>query len=534
MKSVNSFNNSELWKIYHRLFYTSALSRYYKTFFKDIKYPPATRGKILMYVGIGFMYLSPYEILFYHLLRMRGYEVDYLIYDENIPLHELTTKRVVETNGRKKFINRETRLARKTLKAAGIAYRFIRFNENSALFPDEKITLGEIFEFKHGGIDFGNIVKGAVYRYYKSMKPGTGGQEIALNYLKTALTNYDNIKQLISTNKYHCVLFSHGINSTWGPVAEYCRLNDIDYVCYDRAKTAGHINMNFNHPSPVWNLDSAWLRYSGRKLTAGEEERVQKYFEERELQRGDVYSYNFSSREKNLEKVRAKLGIKQGSKVVTLFTNLIWDAANVARDRAFPGMLECVCRTAQYFSDKDEVHVLLRTHPAEKVLGTNESYSELVREYFQGNLPSNFSIADASVDLNSYSVIDISDIGVVNTSTVGLEFAMMEKPVILVSETHYRNKGFTYDVTTESEYFRLLEQLLDKPTLLPDQVTLARKYYYIMMFLYQKKLPLKFVRNVFNGYCSESFLAITEDSFADHILDSIEKKSPDFVVWDLQ
>ena len=45
-----------------------------------------------MHVGIGNMYLTPVEILLYHLLKTRGYQVDYCIYDSTIPINEVITK----------------------------------------------------------------------------------------------------------------------------------------------------------------------------------------------------------------------------------------------------------------------------------------------------------------------------------------------------------------------------------------------------------------------------------------------------------
>ena len=97
--------------------------------------------------------------------------------------------------------------------------------------------------------------------------------------------------------------------------------------------------------------------------------------------------------------------------------------------------------------------------------------------------------------VNSFSVIDISDIGVVNTSTVGLEFALLGKPIILISETHYRNKGFTYDVNSKENYFSTLSNLILKTDLKEKSETLAEKYFYMMMFKYQHQVPLYYESN---------------------------------------
>jgi hypothetical protein len=152
-------------------------------------------------------------------------------------------------------------------------------------------------------------------------------------------------------------------------------------------------------------------------------------------------------------------------------------------------------------------------------------------QHFSEGLPDNFAFLD--YDVNSYNVLDISDIGVVNTSTVGLEFAMVGKPILLISETHYRGKGFTYDAGSSEHYFEILDELIQQPALLPDQVLLARKYYYMMMYLYQHKLPLQFDGKNFLRFSYPDF-----DSLYQHndelrqILDAIASGRNDFIFWD--
>ena len=47
--------------------------------------------------------------------------------------------------------------------------------------------------------------------------------------------------------------------------------------------------------------------------------------------------------------------------------------------------------------------------------------------------------------VNTYDLIAAADVGLVYTTTVGLEMAMCGIPVIVVGDTHYRERGFTND-----------------------------------------------------------------------------------------
>jgi hypothetical protein len=490
--------------------------RFYKSFFNKSTADKVKNGKrILIYAGIGDMYVSPIEMLFYHLLVQKGYDVDYCVYDETIEVNELITKERVESVGQKVFWDRSVVRAKMLLSAAKVNYNLIQLDAEAKLLVSQiPSTLDNYFSFHYNDIDFGDIVKGVMFRYYKSLTFDDDAIVVARKFLETSLSNYFKIQQLTSNKEYEFVLFSHGIYCTWQPIVEFCSRNKINYVCYDRAKTKAHCNFNLNVPSPVWDISAAWQRLSDYKLTAEEGKRVDDYLKERELQTGDVYSYNFSARENDLKAVRSQLGISPNAKVVTIFTNLIWDAANVSRDIAFSSPLECIKAIVAQYQNTDDTHIVVRSHPAEKVLGTKERYGKLVRESFK-ELPANVTIIEPEDNINSFTVLELSDVGIVHTSTVGLEMAIEGKPVILISDTHYRGKGFTHDVSSSEDFFTKLDNLLAGKDKLPNQVILARKYFYLMMFEYQHKMPMTFTaKNVFNGYGYDSFEDLANDANA--------------------
>lgn len=492
--------------------------------------------RILIYAGIGHMYITCFEILLYHLLSKKGCTVDYIIYDEKIPINELITKDVIKKVGKDKFWNREVRIAKRILTYSKVNFQFIDAQADAVLHDvnSNSSSLEEIYAFEKNGIAIGDIVKGSMFRYYKSLTFDDNALQVARKFMHTALTNLNEIEKRCTESTYDTVLFSHGIYSTWEPVANYCRNNNIDFVAYDRAKTRNTINMNFNQPAPDWSFDSAWKRYEQRSLTPDEDNLVTEYLEERELHANDVYAYNFSERSGDIAQLKESLKIPAGKTVITIFTNLIWDAANVSRDLAFENALDCVTSTIENYLKSDNVHVVLRAHPAEKVLGTKERYGDLVREHFKNDLPSSLTIIEPEMSINSFSVIDISDIGIVNTSTVGLEFALLGKPIILISDTHYRDKGFTYDVNSREEYFECLDDLVEQPTLKPNQVKLARKYFYMMMFKYQHITPINYKNGFFSNYDYKDFdEAVKNDRKVNLIASKIVgTATDDFILWD--
>ncbi len=491
-----------------RLIILNKTTFYYWRFFKGLKAGPANGKSILIYSGIGSMYLTPLEIMLYHLLSFKGYNVDYLIYNKDIKYHELVTKDNVENGTSAQIISDINNHAVKYLRGARVKYSYIEVTPEVTSLVEKVASLEDLLKYNYDGINFGEIVVGAMYRYYKSLTFDNDAFRLGKEYLYTSLVNYFQIKKSCKLKTYEYVLLSHGIYCTWGPVTSFLKNNDIHYVCYDRAKTKSNCNFNIDTPSPIWDFSPAWTRLSDFRLSKVEIERVNNYLSDRELQKGDVYSYNTKGKELDVNALREKLGIGGEKKVITIFTNLIWDAANVSRDIAFTSPLDCVKRTIEYYGQRGDISIVIRSHPAEKVLGTNERYGELIKSNIDSSLLKNTTIIEPEDEINSFSVIEISDIGIVHTSTVGLEMAMADKPVVLISDTHYRGKGFTHDAESEAHYFSIIDSLLNGGEGIQDQVVRSNKYFYLMMFEYQHKMPI--IRNKSGNFLRYSHKTISQ------------------------
>ena len=120
---------------------------------------------------------------------------------------------------------------------------------------------------------------------------------------------------------------------------------------------------------------------------------------------------------------------------------------------------------------------MIRVHPAEvKLPGkqTREPLGDYLRQDYR-DLPPNVRIVDADDPLSSYPLMAAADVGLVYTSTTGLEMALRGKPVIVAGRTHYRGKGFTLDVSSPTEFTESLEQALDNPAAVAPDLDRARR-----------------------------------------------------------
>ena len=141
------------------------------------------------------------------------------------------------------------------------------------------------------------------------------------------------------------------------------------------------------------------------------------------------------------EKARAALGLDKRP-VVLLATNVLGDSLTLGRQVFSKTMAEWISRTVQYFNWRPDVQLVIRIHPGE-VLTHGLSMAEVVRQVLP-KLPEHIRLIGPKDKINTYDLIDVADLVLVYTTTVGLEMAMNGLPVIVSGKTHYRGRGFTY------------------------------------------------------------------------------------------
>ncbi len=85
--------------------------------------------------------------------------------------------------------------------------------------------------------------------------------------------------------------------------------------------------------------------------------------------------------------------------------------------------------------------MVIRVHPGE-VLTHGPSMVDVVQKALP-ELPENIHLVGPKDKVNTYDLIEMADLGLVYTTTTGMEMAMSGVPVIVAGVTHYKGNGFT-------------------------------------------------------------------------------------------
>ena len=194
--------------------------------------------------------------------------------------------------------------------------------------------------------------------------------------------------------------------------------------------------------------------------------------------------------------------------VVLLPTNVLGDSLTLGRELFSNSMAEWVTRTVQYFTGRKDVQFIIRVHPGE-VLTHGLAMEDVVKDVLP-ELPENIYLVAPTDKINTYDLVEIADMGLVYTTTVGMEMAMAGLPVVVAGKTHYRERGFTFDPDSWVTYYKTIGKIIEDPKshrLDEKEVKLAWNYAYRFFFEFPRPFPWHLV-NMWEDYKSKSLSVV--------------------------
>jgi hypothetical protein len=313
----------------------------------------------------------------------------------------------------------------------------------------------------------------------------------------------------LKANRPDVVIVPNGTIQELGVVYCVARFLGIRTVTYEFGDQRQRIWLAQDSEVMRQETDEMWRARSGQPLSAEQLERMRSLFTAR--QRGSLWE-NFARLWQDTpaeggDKARKALGLDERP-VVLLATNVLGDSLTLGRQVFSNSMAEWISRTVQYFAGRPDVQFIIRVHPGE-VLTHGLSMGEVVRQVLP-KLPEHIRLIGPKEKVNTYDLVEVTDVGLVYTTTVGMEMAMCGVPVIVSGSTHYRGRGFTYDPDSWVSYFKLLGQILAKPSgyrLSRTQIESAWEYAYRFFFEYPLPFPWHLVR-VWEDYKTRSLTQV--------------------------
>jgi hypothetical protein len=292
-------------------------------------------------------------------------------------------------------------------------------------------------------------------------------------------------------NRPDVVIVPNGMIQEYGVVYATARLLGIPAVTYEFGEQDRVCWVDQNELVMFHNTDRAWEKWRDRALNEEQRTWLETFLKARQgVHVGNTFAHLYQKTTRfGPESGRSALGLDDRP-VVLLPTNVLGDSATLGRTVFSQSMGEWIERIIPYFATHTEVQWVIRIHPAE-TWTVGPSVAEIIHKVMP-KLPAHIHLVGATEKINTYDLMDISDLALVYTTTAGLEIALRGIPVLVSGRAHYRKKGFTLDADTWDGYFGLLDAALaDLPgqRLNAQQIEAARNYAFFFFHEYPHPFP---------------------------------------------
>jgi hypothetical protein len=300
----------------------------------------------------------------------------------------------------------------------------------------------------------------------------------------------------LKSHRPDVVIVPNGIIQELGMVYHVARSLNIPTVTYEFGDQNERIWLAQNAQIMRQETDGLWLARRGFPVGDTEMERVRSMYAARQQSR--VWE-NFARSWQGTptqggEQARAALGLDDRP-VALLATNVLGDSLTLGRQVFSRTMAEWITRTVQFFAIHPEIQLVIRVHPGE-ALTQGVSMVEVVHQALP-ELPDHIHLVAPEEKINTYDLVELAAMGLVYTTTVGMEMAMSGIPVVVAGKTHYCGRGFTFDPLSWEAYFDQLRRFFKNPTahrLSEEKVNLAWQYAYRFFFEFPRPFPWHLVR----------------------------------------
>jgi hypothetical protein len=348
-----------------------------------------------------------------------------------------------------------------------------------------RLSPDEYRGFSYNGYDVGRIVRTSVAHFLRTDKIDQDPQsaDVYREWMTTGAWLTEAAEVILDRHRPDVVVMLNGLFAPEWIMLEAARRGGIRIVAWEVGYRPETFFFQHGRPNDMCDNDY-WHRFRDVPLTDAENERLNLYMAERESGGGYLINY-FPDLQDSVEELCRQFGIDRSRRIAVLFPNITWDSTLFERNTAFGGMAEWLEQTIRYFSQRTDAQLVIRIHPAEKILsGANrDPVLALIRRMFP-TLPANVIIVPPDSGASSYALMRLADCGLVYGSTTGMEMGVRGIPVVVAGQIYYGGHGFTIDPPSPAAYLAALDDVLADRLPMPRGAMKEawRRYAYFAIF----------------------------------------------------
>lgn len=370
---------------------------------------------------------------------------------------------------------------------------FIKKTEKESITRKvHRLTFSELLSLSEDHISVGEHAYAGVLRFYarSDLEGQPCSQRLFKQYVCAALFTKKIFERILDEGRYDTAVFSHGIYVPYGIIGEVCRQRNVRVVNWNpgyRKNTFIFSHHDTYHRTMINEPTEHWENMS---FDADRESRLMDYLDSRKNGKNDWIWFH-DNPQYEIDDELFRRGISFDQPTIGLLTSVVWDAVLHYESNAFHSMMEWILFSIDYFRSRPELQLLIRVHPAEIQGGlpSRQRVSGELKKHYP-TLPENVYLIDAESPLSTYALMKKCQCVIIYNTKTGIELAAQGMNVIVAGEAWIRNKGFSTDVVSSSNYKDVLDQLPFTYRLDKHKQLLAKKYAY--HYFFRRLIPLGF------------------------------------------
>lgn len=378
------------------------------------------------------------------------------------------------------------------------------------------------------GLPFGRWAKDKLVNHYV-----VGDYHLIPDYHSLGLVHLKNFlllkvayKRIIDDVKPDRIIANDSYYGMWAILQKLCERKGIPFYSHWLGARQNAWCYAYNDAAMNLNFSKPWKKFSQISLDERRKGKVRRWLEGRAAGKEMIFDTASLAEHQNDEFDLDNIDPQKP--IALLPANVIWDLAALNKQIIFVDMIDWIAETIQWFAAHSEFQLIIKPHPGElnPSIPATEERVQVGLSRRGVHLPENVFLLSPKVNLTVYQLFPVVQVGLVHTTTVGIEMAALGLPVITTAKSPYRGFGFTIDPVSQETYFDLLERtLLGEKTLDPDaQVDLAYKFILFYHYHYYTKID---IMDYTRGETPRLKVRSLEDllsgnnQYLDYVLDSI-------------
>jgi hypothetical protein len=318
-------------------------------------------------------------------------------------------------------------------------------------------TLEELKEIRFKNFDLGLSVASSLISLKKDSNPSIeNNYSLIVKMLKSSIQVYENALDILSSEKINLVYIFNGRFCNQKAIMRACESLNISFLIHERGANK---NLFYRRPFMPHNKNmiqkemlESWENIKDKNQA---KQIALKWFEDR--RKGvdtDWYSYS-KMQEKNLVP-----SIKQGKKVISYFHSSDDEYAAIGdlfKWNGWKDQYDAVLNLIKVVDSNSNFHLILRLHPHM----AKKSHSENLKWQSLSQFSNNIDIILPKSKIDSYALVEKSDVVISSGSKIGIEAVYLKKPSILLGPSPYDSLGLTYPANSILELNQLLEKNIE-------------------------------------------------------------------------